>query len=34
GQASAAGVIVVIGTIVVATIALRLVSTLLREETS
>jgi sorbitol/mannitol transport system permease protein len=34
GQASAAGVIVVIGTIAVATIALRLVSTLLREETS
>src|SRR5258708_29951761 len=34
GQASAAGVIVVIATIIVATIALRLVSTLLREETS
>jgi len=34
GQASAAGVIVVIGTIIVATLALRLVSSLLKEETS
>jgi sorbitol/mannitol transport system permease protein len=34
GQASAAGVIVVIGTIVVATLALRLVSSLLKEETT
>ncbi|WP_431045792.1 carbohydrate ABC transporter permease [Streptomyces sp. P1-3] len=34
GRASAAGVIVVLGTIVVATLALRLVSTLLREEQS
>ncbi|MFF1873681.1 carbohydrate ABC transporter permease [Kitasatospora herbaricolor] len=34
GQASAAGVVVVAGTIVVATLALRLVSGLLREETS
>ncbi|MEU4096287.1 sugar ABC transporter permease [Streptomyces sp. NPDC026673] len=34
GRASAAGVVVVAGTIVVATLALRLVSTLLREETS
>ncbi|MFJ8023568.1 carbohydrate ABC transporter permease [Streptomyces sp. NPDC096311] len=34
GQASAAGVIVVIGSIVVATLALRLVSSLLKEETA
>jgi sorbitol/mannitol transport system permease protein len=34
GRASAAGVVVVAGTIVVATLALRLVSSLLREETS
>jgi sorbitol/mannitol transport system permease protein len=34
GQASAAGVIVVIGTIIVATLALRLVSSLLKEETT
>jgi sorbitol/mannitol transport system permease protein len=34
GQASAAGVIVVIGTIIVATLALRLVSSLLKEETA
>jgi sorbitol/mannitol transport system permease protein len=34
GQASAAGVIVVIGTIIIATLALRLVSSLLKEETS
>jgi sorbitol/mannitol transport system permease protein len=34
GQASAAGVIVVVGTIIVATLALRLVSSLLKEEVS
>lgn len=34
GRASAAGVVVVAGTIVVATLALRLVSTLLKEESS
>ncbi|MGW0578904.1 carbohydrate ABC transporter permease [Streptomyces sp. NPDC002920] len=34
GQASAAGVIVVIGTMAVATVALRLVSSLLKEETT
>jgi sorbitol/mannitol transport system permease protein len=34
GRASAAGVVVVIGTIIVATLALRTVSTLFREETS
>ena len=33
GQASAAGVLVVIGSIVIGTFALRVVSTLLREET-
>jgi len=34
GRASAAGVVVVIGTIIIATLALRTVSTLFREETS
>jgi sorbitol/mannitol transport system permease protein len=34
GRASAAGVVIVIGTIIVATLALRTVSTLFREETS